>query len=191
VRGLIPFALLALSTLAACGDVPAPYVIEGPTAPSRTPTEQPLVWDSRDELLDWVTNGVTRGPISVEGGGTAAFIRVKLDSNSVMRGPDLAPPVAGVRGARIRARLRHDRPRIPQWPQTEDVHMYFDVVNPVQPNTQSSMRVAVPPSEDWVDLSLNPALYCCLQPLTVRYAYVPFFNTFPSTLEIDRIELTK
>jgi hypothetical protein len=191
VRTLVPFALPVLVVLASCGDAPAPYVVEGPTAPSRATTAEPLVWDSRHELLDWVANGVTRGPITVEGEGVAAFIRVKLDSNSLMRGPDLAPPVAGVRGARIRARLRHDRPRIPQWPQTEDVHMYFDVANAVQPNAQSSMRIAVPPSEEWVDLALNPAVYCCLQPLTVRYAYVPFFATFPSTLEIDRIELTK
>jgi hypothetical protein len=184
-------AFFGAALIAGCGAIPEEHVIPGPTAPSRVTTETPLVWDSRAELLDWVGNGVTRGPITVEGEGAAAFIRVKLDVGSLLRGPDLAPPVTGVRGARIRARLRHDRPRIPQWPQTEDVQMYFDLVNPVQPNTQSSMRARVPPSEEWVDLIFNPALYCCVQPLTVRYAYVPFFPTFPSTLEIDRIELTK
>jgi hypothetical protein len=182
--------VIAVWFVAGCG-VPEEHVIPGPTAPSRVTTETPLVWDSRAELLDWVGNGVTRGRITVEGEGAAAFIRVKLEAASLLRGPDLAPPVTGVRGARIRARLRHDRPRIPQWPQTEDVHMYFDVADPVQPNAQSSMRVAVPPGEEWVDLTLNPALYCCLQPLTVRYVYVPFYASFPSTLEIDRIELTK
>lgn len=191
MKRLAAAALVGAATLAGCGDAPAPFVVPGPTAPSRVVTAQPLVWDSRDELLDWVSNGVTRGPITVEGTGTAAFIRIKLDFESLLRGPDLSPAVSGIRGMRLRARLRHDRPRIPQWPQTEDVHMYFEVENPVEPNEQSSMRARVPPTQDWVDLVLDPMVNCCTQPLTVRYAYVPFFPSFPSTLEIDRIELTK
>jgi hypothetical protein len=139
-----------------------------------------------------VANAVTRGPITVEGDGAAAFIRIRLDFNdSVMRGPDLVPPAAGVGGARIRARLRHDRSRSPQAVQTEDVHLYFEVIDPLVPYTQSSMRGSVPPGEEWLDLQLKPALYCCLQPLTVRYADVPFGSTSPATMEIDRIELTK
>jgi hypothetical protein len=184
--------VIATAGATGCGDVPEPLVIPGPTAPSRVTTDQPLVWDSREELLEWVANAVTRGPITVEGDGAAAFIRVKLDLNDyVMRGPDLVPLAAGVRGARIRARLRHDRSRPPQAVQTEDVHLYFEIIDPVVPNTQSSMRVGVPPGEEWLDLELKPALYCCLQPLTVRYAYVPFRSTSPATMEIDRIELTK
>ena len=185
---------LVIATAAAggCGEVPEPLVIPGPTAPGRVTTDQPFVWDSREELLDWAANGVTRGPITVEGDGTAAFIRVKLDVNDYsMRGPDLAPVATGVRGARVRARLRHDRSRPPQAVQSEDVHLYFEVVNPLVPNTQPSMRVSVPPSEEWLELELKAALYCCVQPLTVRYAYVPFRSTSRATIEIDRIELTK
>ena len=185
-------SVVASVAAAGCGTVPEPLVIPGPTAPSRVTTDQPLVWDSREELLDWVANSVTRGPITVEGDGAAAFIRVKLDFNtSVMRGPDLVPPAAGVRGARVRARLRHDRSRAPQSVQTEEFHLYFEVIDALVPTTQPSMRVEVPPGEEWLDLELKPALYCCLQPLTVRYAYVPFRSTSPSTMEIDRIELTK
>jgi hypothetical protein len=185
---------LVIVTAAAtgCGDVPGPVVIPGPTAPSRVTTDQPLVWDSREELLEWVANGVTRGPITVEGDGAAAFIRVKLDlSDYVMRGPDLVPAAAGVRGARIRARLRHDRSRPAQTGQTEEFHLYFEVSDPDVPNTQSSMQVNVPPGEEWIDLELKPALYCCLHPLTVKYVYVPFRSTSPATMEIDRLELTK
>jgi hypothetical protein len=184
--------MIATATAVGCGDVPAPFVIPGPAAPSRITTDRPLVWDSREELLDWVANAGTRGPITVEGDGAAAFIRVTLDLNdSVLRGPDLVPLAADVRGARIRARLRHDRARPSQAVQTEEFHLYFEDANPVLPNTQSSMRIAVPPSGEWLDLELTPALYCCLQPLTVRYAYVPFRSTTPATMEIDRIELTK
>src|SRR5688572_1530265 len=111
----LPALVIAAAAAAGCDRVPESLVIPGPTAPSRVITNQPLVWDSREELLDWVSNAVTRGPISVEGDGAAAFIRVKLDINHhVMRGPDLVPPATGVRGARVRARLRHDRTRSPQ-----------------------------------------------------------------------------
>lgn len=184
--------VIAAAAAAGCGRVPESVVIPGPTAPSRVITNQPLVWDSREELLDWVANAVTRGPITVEGDGAAAFIRVKLDFNAhVMRGPDLVPPAAGVRGARVRARLRHDRSRPPQSVQTEDVDLYFEVIDPLVPATQSSMRASVPPGEEWLDLELKPGLYCCLRPLTVRYAYLPFRSTSPATMEIDRIEFTK
>lgn len=184
--------VIATAAAAGCGDVPQPFVIAGPAAPSRITTDRPLVWDSREELLDWVANAGTRGPITVEGDGAAAFIRITLDLNdSVLRGPDLVPLAAGVRGARVRVRLRHDRARPPQAVQSEEFQLYFEVDNPVVPNTQSSMRIAVPPGEEWLDLELTPGLYCCLQPLTVRYAYVPFRSTSPATLEIDRIELTQ
>jgi hypothetical protein len=46
----------------------------------------------------------------------------------------------------------------------------FEVIDPVVPNAQSSMRVAIPSGEEWLDLQLKPALYCRLQPLTVKYA---------------------
>lgn len=184
--------VIAMAAATGCSDVPALVVIPGPAAPSRVTTDQPLVWDSREELLEWVANAVTRGPITVEGDGAAAFIRVKLDlKDYVMRGPDLVPPAAGVRGVRIRARLRHDRSRPPQAVQTEEFHLYFEVIDPEVPNTQPTMRVNVPPGEEWLDLELKPALYCCLRPLTVRYAYVPFRSTSAATMEIDRIELTK
>src|SRR5687768_15238552 len=169
--------VIATAAAVGCGGVAEPFVIPGPTAPSRVTTDQPLVWDSREELLDWVANAVTRGPITVEGDGAAAFIRVRLDVNDyVLRGPDLEPPAAGVRGARIRARLRPDLSRSSQAP-AEEVHLYFEVIDPVVPNAQSSMRIGVPSGEEWLDLQLKPALYCCLQPLTVRYAYVPFRST--------------
>ena len=185
--------VIAAATAAGCGDAPEPVVIPGPTAPSRTTTDEPLVWDSRGELLDWVANAVTRGPITVEGEGAAAFIRVGLDFNDhVLRGPDLVPPAAGVRGARIRVRFRNDRGRPPQAVAlAEEFHLYLEVVDPVIANTQSSMRVSVPAGDEWLDLQLQPGLYCCPQPLTVRYGYVPFRSTTPATMEIDRIELTR
>ena len=191
-RYLLGF-VIAAAAAAGCGDVPEPVVIPGPTAPSRTTTDQPLVWDSRAELLDWVANGVTRGAITVEGEGAAAFIRVGLDFNDhLLRGPDLVPPASGVRGARVRVRFRNDRGRPPQAVAlAEEVHLYFEVADPVVANTQSSMRVSVPAGDEWLDLQLKPGLYCCLQPLTVRYAYVPFRSTSAATMEIDRIELTK
>lgn len=184
-------ALVAMLLAAACGEAPAPYLIAGPTAPARVVTEQPLAWDSREELLDWVANAVTRGPIAVEGEGRAAFIRVKLEfGNYVLRGPDLVPPAAGITGARVRARLQHDRPRHPQFLPTEYVELYFEIVNPPVAHAQASVLATVSPG-DWQDLELKPAMYCCTPPVTVRYAFLPFRATTPSTLDIDRIELTR
>lgn len=183
---------LVIIPCVACGEIPSPYVIAGPSAPSRVAPERPLTWDSREELLDWVTNGVTRGPITIEGQGATAFIRVRLDFGSyVVRGPDLDPAAVGVRGARIRARLVHDRPRPPQAVQTERFTLYLDVANPQIATTQSSMYVAIAPSDDWQDLTLSPGLYCCREPLAVRYAYVPFGSTTPATLDIDLIEFLR
>jgi len=45
------------------------------------------------------------------------------------------------------------------------------------------MRVIVPPGEEWLDLELKPALYCCLHALTVKYVYVSFRSPSPATME--------
>lgn len=184
-------ALVMLLLAAGCGDAPASYIIPGPTAPSRVVTEQPLVWDSREELLDWVANAATRGPITVEGDGRAAFVRVKLEfGTTLLRGPDLDPPAAGITGARVRARLQRDAPRHPQFLPTEYVELTFEIANPPVPHAQASVLATVSPG-DWQDLDLKPVMNCCSPPVTVRYAYIPFRATSPSTLDIDRIELTR
>lgn len=184
-------AIVASLLAAGCGDPPASYIIPSPTAPSRVVTEQPLVWDSREELVDWVANAVTRGPITVEGEGRAAFIRVKLEfGHYVLRGPDLAPPAAGITGARIRARLQRDAPRHSQFLPTEYVELTFEIVDPPAPYAQASVLATVAPG-DWQDLELKPVMNCCSPPVTVRYAYIPFRATTLSTLDIDRIELTR
>ncbi len=184
-------AAAAMLLGAACGERPESYIIPGPTAPGRVVTEQPLVWDSREELLDWVANAATRGPIAVEGDGRAAFIRVKLEfGTTLLRGPDLDPPAVEIAGARIRARLQRDAARHPQFLPTEYVELTFEIVNPPAPFAQASVLAMVSPG-DWQDLDLKPVMNCCSPPVAVRYAYIPFRATTPSTLDIDRIELTR
>ena len=103
-RHLIATAVLLLAATSCTSQPAAPTWVPGPGVPP-VPTAQPLTWDARDELTAWVANGVSKGPISVEGEGTAAFIRVLTgagyppitpDSPSmqaVLRGPDLDPAV--------------------------------------------------------------------------------------------------
>ena len=192
IKGAVGLVVAAAAASLACGAPPQDFVIPGPAAPSRVTTARPLVWDSREELADWTMNAVTRGSVTLEGEGRDAFVRVVLGFNgAVLRGPDLAPPVPGVRGARVRVRLRHDRPRAPGSVQTERFELRYEVESPAKMLEQPSMYVNVEPSDDWRELSLRPGLFCCLSPLTVRYGYVSFGSTSPATMEIDWIELTQ
>jgi hypothetical protein len=74
------------------------------------------MWDSATELAAWASNAASQGSISVEGSGTAAFIRVLTGAQlptipasnfyalkAVLRGPDLNPPQSFT-GLRIRFR---------------------------------------------------------------------------------------
>jgi hypothetical protein len=99
MRNYVLALVIATAAVVGCGDAGTARH-SGTDRAKPAHTDQPFVWDSREELLDWAANAVTRGPITVEGDGAAAFIRVKLDvSDDLMRGPGLAL-ATGVRGAR-------------------------------------------------------------------------------------------
>jgi hypothetical protein len=64
------------------------------------------VWDSRDELAGWVTNGVSSGRASVEGEGVEAVIRIDVPggTNLNLRSPAFDPPVNDLQTIRLRYR---------------------------------------------------------------------------------------
>jgi hypothetical protein len=145
------------------------------------------MWDSRTELADWVDNSITRGPVTLEGDGTAAFLRVRRGATTaLLRGPDLPTPAAGVQSARIRVRLRYDFPPT-GFPRTDRFGLTFDVTNPPTPGVQPHLFATVPPGDDWQELTLLSDAYCCTPPFTVRYGYVELFHNQPATLDIDWI----
>jgi hypothetical protein len=98
----------------ACETTPVePTWAPGPSVPG-VATAVPLMWDAAEELAVWATNGASKGPISLEGTGPQAFIRIRLGGGTptlpgeyflqvVLRGPDLEAPVR-ISGLRMRDR---------------------------------------------------------------------------------------
>lgn len=107
--------IVAAAVLAsACETTPVePTWTPGPSVPG-VATAGPLMWDAAEELAVWATNRASKGPISLEGTGPQAFIRIRFGVGTptlpgedslqvVLRGPDLAAPVR-ISGLRMRYR---------------------------------------------------------------------------------------
>jgi hypothetical protein len=163
------------------------YRIPGPTVPSPLPTLAPYLWDTREELDIWTNNAVSHGPISVEGTGREAVIRVETGSAEwVLRGPDLDPPASAVQTVRLRARWTRARPM--NQPSSAGVNAH--VWQPGSPVWPSWWSMSVPSSPDWVDIQFGG------RNVTPQSA-VGFVNLYHSAddnkgiLEIDRIELVQ
>ena len=181
---------LAIAVGAACGrDERTSFVIPGPTAPSTVPTAAPFVWDSREELGDWLNNGVTRGAVSLDGSGQDAVIRVdRQESEWVLRGPDLSPTATGVRSARLRYRWRLDS-TASSTSRTIYVVVYFDAPLglPDYQRGQASTSQLLQPSEGFTEATFTLGQY--IPALDVRYFYISSTSANRGVLEIDRIEL--
>lgn len=185
---------LAIVTIACnAGERPSSYVIDGPTVPSTLTTVAPFVWDTRDELDVWVNNAVTRGSVSVVGSGSDAFIRIdRADREWVLRGPDLTPPVPGVRTLVIRYRWLLD-PTLPSSAaSTLHATAYFQTTTSIHwfdPNAQGAALGDLQPQTEWTDINFIPGQY--IPPIEVRYCYLHSFGANRGVLEIDRIELAR
>jgi hypothetical protein len=208
VRARIPgswFALvMTVSTLAGCERVSGGAVSTFiPTAPS-VPTAQPLVWDSREELSAWVNNTITKGTVSVEGAGNDAFIRAILGAQSLLlRGPDLEPPIAGIRAVSLRYRWTSDVQPVPGIEGTGYLGLfaYLQPANMTASTWQPMTSVgAMPTSGAWRESTLRfpdtppaptsvPMRY--LRIGTDRDDVVRTYSSVPGTLDIDRIQLIR
>ena len=80
-----------------------PWVIPGPTVPS-VALREPFVWDTREELMAWTDNAVTRGPFRIDTSGSSGAIAIDFVAGTyvLLRGPNLDPPLQRVRAVRIR-----------------------------------------------------------------------------------------
>jgi hypothetical protein len=128
----------AMATLVACETKQPLQWIAGPSV-LPVPTTRLYNWDSRDELAIWINNPVSQGSFSLQGEGPGEFIRVRMsaDEQVVLRGPDLIPPVAALRGVRLRYRWIADdlsevssggglgsvQPVAPAWPAVLTGHL--------------------------------------------------------------------
>ncbi len=117
---LVGVGLAVLSTACSLGNPTAPTTIPATLAPV-VATAHPGVWDSRDELAAWVTNGLSSGPAVIVGDGNDAVIRIdlpacsypcsSLENNSInLHSPAFEPPVNDLRTFRIRYRWLPDGP---------------------------------------------------------------------------------
>jgi len=169
------------------------YVIPGPTVPTRVPTLEPFVWDTRDELANWVENDAAKGPLAVEGSGAEAMIKItRADQQWVVRGPDFAPAVTGVRTLRLRYRWRPDSSLPATATQTAYVTAYFQPTTPIHPwdpAAQAAASATLQATEDWTSIDFRPAQFT--PPIDVTYCYLHSLGANRGVLEIDRIELVR
>ena len=163
------------------------YAIPGPTVPSDVPTQAPYVWDSREELEVWTSNNVSHGPVSLEGAGREAVIRIATGvSEWVLRGPDLDPPAPSVQTVRVR--LRWTQGRETKQPQSMTMSAFLQLTGSSIYQT-GGMIPGIRSSIDWTDVQLERRGMAA--PLDVRYAYLYHQADNVGVLEIDRIELIR
>jgi hypothetical protein len=166
-----------------------------PTAPT-VPTAQPLVWDSAEELRGWVNNSITKGVVSVQGRDAEAFIRAALGAEALLlRGPDLDPPVAGIRTVRLRYRWTPDAgQRTP----LVGLVAYLQPLTMTTTSVPTALIVATPIADVWRESSLTFS-DSSWAPLStpMRYARLgdrrdgDTYPSQPGTLDIDWIRLER
>jgi hypothetical protein len=163
------------------------FVLPGPTVPSTISTQVPYVWDAREELETWTSNVVSHGPISLEGTGRAAVIRIATGAGEwVLRGPDLDPPARLVQTIRIR--LRWTQGRVTSQPQSMSMSAFLQQLDHSIYQTGGS-SLSIPSLTEWTDVQLER--YGARTPVDVGYAYLYDQSDSAGVLEIDRIELVR
>lgn len=185
--------VLAVCAIACGGEGPGnSFVIPGPAVPSPLPAGN-YVWDTREELDVWVNNAVTRGPLSLEGAGAEAFVKVsRADQQWVLRGPDFSPPAAGMRTLRIRYKWRLD-PSVPA-SAARDVYVTarFQTLHPLyafDPTAQGLAHINMHPNDEWTEITFIIDQYT--PPIDVQYCYLHSTGANRGVIDIDRIEMIR
>jgi hypothetical protein len=190
-----PVVVLCAALTAACdiGEHPPSYVIAGPSVLSTGPTQTPYVWDTREELANWIENPVARGPLLLDGTGLDAVIEInRADQAWVARGPDFSPAVTGVRTLRLRYRWRPDNSLPDIATQTAYLTAVFQTTRPIHsfdPTAQAAAQATLTATADWKDIEFRPNQYT--PPIDVEYCYVHSLGANRGVLEIDRLELIR
>ena len=89
----------------------------GRSVPSPVPLHAPYIWDTREELVVWTDNAVSRGSFSIDDMDSNGAIAIQFTGASgqaggtlVLRGPDVVPPAPSIRAVRIRYQWLQDSP---------------------------------------------------------------------------------
>lgn len=184
VSGSIGCLLLGCAVLSAGCELEnpvVPRVIPGPPVPSPVPLRAPYVWDTRDELVVWTGNAVSRGSFSIdtEDSNGAIAVQVPSPAGMVLRGPDIDPPAAAIRTVRIRYRWFPERGRdsLSMW-------VAFDATNAPMVDQQPRAFATLTAGTGWQEAEFRHAT-----PLDVRYVYFGTYSIGPGVLKIDAITL--
>jgi hypothetical protein len=165
-----------------------PQVIPGPFVPSPVPLQAPYVWDTRDELVVWTGNGVSRGSFSIDDADSNGAIAIQFMGASgqssgtlVLRGPDLVPPAPSIRAVRIRYQWLQDPPSTFGLTLSLTIEATNAPSADVQPRSFQSLKAGAGWKEIDFRLTASP-------PLDVRYIYFSGYAN-AGVLKIDTITL--
>jgi hypothetical protein len=159
-----------------------PRIIPGPSVPSPVPLHPPYVWDTREELVVWTENMVSRGSFSIDSDDSNGAIVIQLAGTSggmlLLRGPDLEPPAA-IRAARLRYQWLPDGSTNPL-----SLRVSFDAANPPTADVQPQLLATLKAGSAWQEIEVNH-----VPSLDVRYVYFWTFAPGVGRLRIDAITL--
>jgi hypothetical protein len=159
-----------------------PHIISGPSVPSPVPLRAPYVWDTRDELVVWTGNLVSRGSFSIDSDDSNGAIAIQLAGPSgmlVLRGPDIDPPARAIRAVRIRYRWLPDSGRT-----SLSLWAAFDATNATPPDLQPRAFATLDAGAGWQEIELRQS-----PPLDVRYLYFGTYSLGTGVLKLDTITL--
>jgi hypothetical protein len=196
--GLFLVGTIAAAAIAAgCQTSPvAPTVTPGPTIPA-VQTIEPYRWDAREELLPWVTAGISTGAVEVSGEGLEAVIRVDVSQRSAkLHGPDCDPMLDDIREARVRYRWigagTSDTLVLTLYPRPIEFGQTATV-----PAFRPSSSATLERSGEWIERSLTPVVGY-RPPFSVRFAMLVVDGNRPGgagrvsgIVEIDWIALVR
>ena len=165
-----------------------PWVIPGPTVPSVT-LREPFVWDTREELMAWTDNTVTRGPFRIDSNGSNGAIAVEFVAGHyvLLRGPNLDSPLRHVRAVRIRYMWAPSGAR-----QVGTLAVRFDAANSPRADLQLRGFAELRPASTWTETELRvPSYASTYTPLDVNYVYFEgdSASDMEGVLKIDSIAL--
>ena len=166
-----------------------PWVIAGPTVPG-VALREPFVWDTREELMAWTDNAVTRGPFRIDTSGSNGAIAIDFVAGNyvLLRGPNLDPPLQRVRAVRIRY----------MWAPSGDrsvgtLDVRFDAANSPRADLQLRGSADLRPASTWMETELRVPRYASATytPLDVNYVYFEGDSSsdMEGILKIDSIAL--
>ena len=148
IVGLLCCVAVSAATGCELDTAGTPQVIAGPLVPSPVALHAPYVWDTRDELMVWTENTVSRGSFSIDiddSNGAIAARFAGLYPRLILRGPDIDPPARSTRAVRLRYQWFPDGVSSPElW-----LFASFEATNAPTRDVQPTTRLVLKTGPEW------------------------------------------